>query len=328
MSTITYGRKWLALAIVLAVSLWAAPVVAQDYPSKPIRFIVPFPPGGGTDTVARAISQRLGERLGQQVVIDNRGGANAIIGTEMGAKAAPDGYTLTFTLPAAVAVNPGLYPKLPYAPLRDFAPVTQLNTIALLLVAHPGVQANSVRELIALAKAKPGTLNYGSGGNGSSLHLSAELFNSMAGVSIVRIPYKGGGPALTDLVAGHLHLTFSTTATAGPYLKAGKLRALAATGAQRTALFPGVPTMADAGLPGYESEQTSGLFAPAKTSPAIIGQLHRHGAAFLGQPEVREQLMTSGVEAVGSTPQQFAAKIKAEVARMGKVIRDVGIRVE
>ena len=320
-------QRWLAIAIVLMASQWTPPVVAQNYPSKPIRFIVPFPPGGGTDTVARVISQRLAERLGQQVVIDNRGGANAIIGTEMGAKAAPDGYTLTFTLPAAVAVNPSLYPKLPYAPLRDFAPVTQLNTIALLLVAHPGVQANSIRELIALATAKPGQLTFASSGNGSAAHLAMELFKLMAGVDMVHIPYKGGGPALNDIVGGQVQLMSGPMISALPFVKAGRLKALAVTTDKRIAGLPEVPAIAET-VRGYESSIWHGVLAPAGTPRPIVMRLHDEIVKILMVPEVKERFAREGAETVGNTPEQFSAFIKSETAKYAKLIKAAGIRAD
>jgi tripartite-type tricarboxylate transporter receptor subunit TctC len=322
-----WTRRWFAITMMLMSSLWISPVVAQNYPSKPIRFIVPFPPGGGTDTVARVISQRLAEQLGQQVVIDNRGGANAIIGTEMGAKAAPDGYTLTFTLPAAVAVNPSLYPSLPYAPLRDFAPVTQLNTIALLLVAHPGVQANSIRELIALAKSKPGQLTFASSGNGSAAHLAMELFKLMAGVDMVHIPYKGGGPALNDIVGGQVQLMSGPMISALPFVKAGRLKALAVTTDKRIAGLPEVPAIAET-VPGYESSIWHGVLAPSRTPRSIIMRLHDEIVKILEVPEVRERFAREGAETVGNTPEQFSAFIKSETLKYAKLIKAAGIRAD
>ena len=327
MSFVAHGGGRLAIAIVLSFSPCAAPVIAQTYPSKPIRFIVPFPPGGGTDTVARVISQRLGERLGQQVVIDNRAGANAIIGTEMGAKAAPDGYTLTFTLPAAVAVNPSLYPKLPYAPLRDFAPVTQLNTIALLLIAHPGVQANSIRELIALAKAMPGLLTFASSGNGSAGHLAMELFKLMASVDMVHIPYKGGGPALNDIVGGQVQLMSGPMISALPFVKAGRLKALAVTTDKRIAGLPEVPAIAET-VRGYESSIWHGVLAPSGTPRPIIMRLHDEIVKILEVPEVKERFSREGAETVGNTPEQFGAFIKSETIKYGKLIKAAGIRAD
>ncbi len=297
------------------------------YPSKPIRFIVPFPPGGGTDTVARAIAQRLTESLGHQVIIDNRGGANAIIGTELGAKAAPDGYTLTFTLPAAVAVNPVLYPQLPYAPLRDFAPVTQLNTIALLLVVHPGMPANSVKELIALAKAKPGHVTFASSGNGSAAHLASELFMLMAGVDMVHIPYKGGGPALTDIIGGQVQLMSGPMISALPFVKSGRLKALAVTTDKRIPGLPDVPAIAET-VPGYESSIWHGVLAPAGTSRDIVNRLRTEIVTILRVPEVRERFAREGAEPVGSTPAEFGAFIRSEMTKYAKLVKAAGIRAD
>ena len=314
------------LACALATIGNSAP--AQDaYPSKPVRFIVPFPPGGGTDTVARAISQRLAESLGQQVVIDNRSGANAIIGTELGAKAAPDGYTLTFTLPAAVAVNPSLYPKLPYDPLRDFAPVTQLNVIALMLVAHPGMPANSIKELIALAKAKPGHITFASSGNGSAAHLAMELFKLMAGVDMTHIPYKGGGPALTDIIGGQVQLMSGPLIASLPYVKAGRLKALAVTTDKRVAGLPDVPAIAET-VPGYESSIWHGVLVPAATPRPIVKRLHDEIVKILAVPEVKERFAREGAEPVGNTPEQFGAFIRLEIAKYAKLIKAAGLRAD
>ncbi len=311
----------------IVLTLVATNALAQTYPTKPIRLIVPFPPGGGTDTVARAISQRLAESLGQQIVIDNRGGASAIIGTELGARAAPDGYTLTFTLPAAVAVNPGLYPRLAYDPLRDFAPVTQLNTIALLLVANPGVPANSIRELIALAKAKPGHVTFASSGNGSAAHLAMELFKLMAGVDMTHIPYKGGGPALTDIIGGQVQLMSGPMIAALPFVKTGRLKALAVTTDKRIPGLPEVPAIAET-VPGYESSIWHGVLAPAGTPRPVIRRLHAEIVKILGVPEVKERFAREGAEPVGSTPEQFGAFIKSEMAKYAKLIKAAGIRAE
>jgi tripartite-type tricarboxylate transporter receptor subunit TctC len=293
-----------------------------------VRFIVPFPPGGGTDTVARAISQRLADSLGQQVVIDNRSGANAIIGTELGAKAAPDGYTLTFTLPAAVAVNPSLYPKLPYDPLRDFAPVTQLNVIALMIVAHPGMPANSVKELIALAKAKPGHVTFASSGNGSAAHLAMELFKLMAGVDMTHIPYKGGGPALMAAVSGETDMTILGTLVTVPQIKAGNLKALAVLGRKRAAPLPQVPTAAEQGLGNIDVSSWIGLLVPAGTPAPIIARVHQAFTAALKNPAVMARMMEDGNEIVASSPEQFGAFLAQDSARWGKVIRDNNIQVE
>ena len=322
------NMKKICALFACVLTIAGIPALAQDsYPSRPIRFIVPFPPGGGTDTVARAISQRLADSLGQQVVIDNRSGANAIIGTELGAKAAPDGYTLTFTLPAAVAVNPSLYPKLPYDPLRDFAPVTQLNVIALMIVAHPGMPANSVKELIALAKAKPGHVTFASSGNGSAAHLAMELFKLMAGVDMTHIPYKGGGPALTDIIGGQVQLMSGPVIASLPYVKAGRLKAIAVTSDKRVAGLPDVPAVAET-VPGYESSIWHGVLAPAGTPRPVIMRLHDEIVKILAVPEVRERFAREGAEPVGNTPEQFGAFIRAEIAKYAKLIKAAGLRAD
>ena len=308
-----------------AQSSAAGPASAASYPNRPIRLIVPFPPGGGTDTVARAISQRLTDNLGQQVVVDNRGGANAIIGTELGARAAPDGYTLTFTLPAAVAVNPGLYPKLPYDPVRDFAPVTQLNTIALLLVANPSLPASSVKELIALAKAKPGHITFASSGNGSAAHLATELFRIMTAVDMVHVPYKGGGPAMTDIIGGQVQIMSGPMISALPFVRAGRLKALAVTTAKRVAGLPDVPAIAET-VPGYESSIWHGVLAPAGTPRPIVARLNAEIVAILALPEVKERFEREGAEPVGSAPEAFGTFIKSEIQKYAKLIRAAGIR--
>lgn len=300
-------------------------VTAQSYPSKPVRLIVPFPPGGGTDTVARVISQGLAERLGQQVVIDNRGGANAIIGTELGAKAAPDGYTLTFTLPAAAVVNPSLYPDLPYAPLRDFAPVTQLNTIALLIVTHPRLPFSTVRELIAHAKAKPGEVTFASSGNGSAAHLATALFMLMAGVDMVHIPYKGGGPALTDIIGGQVQLMSGPMISALPFVKSGRLKALAVTTAKRVQGLPDVPALGET-VPGYESSIWHGVLVPSRTPRPIIMRLHAELVKILNGADVKDRFAREGAEPVGNTPEQFGLLLESEMMKYSKLIKAAGIR--
>jgi len=317
------------LAILIApcalVLCFPLAVTAQSYPSKPVRLIVPFPPGGGTDTVARVISQGLAERLGQQVVIDNRGGANAIIGTELGAKAAPDGYTLTFTLPAAAVVNPSLYPDLPYAPLRDFAPVTQLNTIALLIVAHPRLPFSTVRELIAHAKAKPGEVTFASSGNGSAAHLATALFMLMAGVDMVHIPYKGGGPALTDIIGGQVQLMSGPMISALPFVKSGRLKALAVTTAKRVQGLPDVPALGET-VAGYESSIWHGVLVPSRTPRPIIMRLHAELVKILNGADVKDRFAREGAEPVGNTPEQFGLLLESEMMKYSKLIKAAGIR--
>lgn len=310
--------------LLMAAAALPLPVQAQDYPSRPIRFIVPFPPGGGTDTVARLIAQPLGERLKQQIVIDNRGGANAIIGTDLGSKAPADGYTMVFCLPASVSVNPALYKQLPYDPARDFTPVIQLNTIALLLVTANNLPVKNIAELIALAKAKPGQLNYASSGNGSAAHLAMELFNSMAGLKMVHVPYKGGGPALTDIVSGQMHMMSGPMIAAMPHVKSGRVRALAVTTAKRTRGLPDVPSISET-LRGYDSSIWHGVLVPKGVTAAIVRQLNRGIGAVLELPEVSERMATQGAEPVGGSPDAFGVLIKAETVKYSKLLKDIGL---
>jgi len=299
---------------------------AQVYPAKPVRFIVPFAPGGGNDVIGRLVSSSLSERLGQQVVVDNRGGAGGIIGSELTAKAAPDGYTLLLGHIGTLAINAGLYPKLSYDPIRDFAPVCLVATAQNILVVHPSLPARSVKELIALAKAKPGQLNFVSGGIGGAGHLAGELLNSMAGVQMVHIAYKGAGPALTDLVAGQVQLMITNMPAAMPHLKSGRLRALGVTGANRSPLMPDLPTISEAGLPGYELTNWFGVVAPAATPRAIVERLNEAIVSGLKTAEMRERLAAVGAEPVGSTPAAFAAHIKSETGKWSKVIATAGIK--
>jgi tripartite-type tricarboxylate transporter receptor subunit TctC len=303
-------------------------VFGQAYPTRPIRIVVPFSAGAGvTDIMARLVGQHLGPGIGQQVVIDNRPGGGGIPGTEIVSRAAPDGYTLLMTN-VALAVNPYLYPKLPYDAAKDFMPVTQVNSAPLLLVVHPSVAATSVKELVAYAKANPGRLNYGSGGVGSTPHLSGELFKSISGIDAVHVPYKGGAPALSDLVGGQLSFMIENVPGTMPFVRAGKLRALAITSAKRSPLEPALPTMAEAGVPGYEVIGWNGLVAVKGTPPGIVAKLHTEVAKILNAPEVRQRLTALGAEPVGNTPDEFGAFIKAEMARWGKIIKEKGIRAE
>ena len=319
----------IALAAMCAGACIALPVQAQGraWPERPIRLIVPYPAGGGVDIVARAVSGSLGERLGQAVVVDNRPGAGSVIGVDLAAKAQADGHTLVF-VNLAYAVNATLVPKLPYDATRDLYAVSLLGTQPHVLVAHPSVPAKSVRELIALAKANPGKLNYASAAAGTATHLAAELFKSQAGVDIVRIPYKGTGAALNDLLGGQTQLMFAVAASVVAHARAGRLRALAVTGAKPSAALPELPTVAASGLPGFESVQYSGLLAPAKTPQNIIDALRNETVSALNRSEARERLANLGVEAVASTPAEFAAKMRSEISVIGKVIRDAGIRAD
>jgi tripartite-type tricarboxylate transporter receptor subunit TctC len=301
---------------------------AQAYPVKPVRLIVPFPPGGGTDFVARAIQPRLAEALGQQILIDNRAGATGIVGTELGAKAPPDGYTLTMATGATISANMALFPKLPYDPPKDFVAVTLVASQPNVLAVHPLLPAKTVRDLIAIAKARPGQLNYGTSGAGSSHHLSGELLKSMAGINIVHVPYKGTGPAIIDAVGGHVEVIFSGIAAILPQVKSGKLRALGITAARRSPILPNVPTIAESGLPGYEITSWHGVLAPAGTPPAVVARVRDAAAKALASPDVHERFASQGAEPVGSTPDAFAKFLRADIAKIGKLIRTAGIKAD
>jgi tripartite-type tricarboxylate transporter receptor subunit TctC len=322
-------RIMLHRALIIPLTMLVSGVVfGQAYPNHPIRMVVPFSAGAGvTDIMARLVGQHLSANLGQQIVIDNRPGAGGIPGTEVVSRAAPDGYTLLMTN-VALAVNPYLYPKLPYDAVKDFMPVTMVNSAPLLLVVHPAIAAKSVKELIDYAKAHPGQLNYGSGGVGSTPHLSGELFKSIAGIDAVHVPYKGGAPALSDLVGGQLSFMIENVPGTMPFVKAGKLRALAITSSKRSMLEPALPTMAEAGVPGYEVIGWNGIVAVKGTPPAIVMKLYTELAKILRTPEVTQRLTALGAEPVGNTPDEFGAFIKTEMARWGKIIKEKGIRSE
>jgi tripartite-type tricarboxylate transporter receptor subunit TctC len=301
---------------------------AQSWPSRPLRFVVPAAPGAGIlDIMARLIAQHLAARLGQQLVIDNKPGAGNHLGTEFVAKAPADGYTLLICN-TSLSVGPHLYARLGYDPVTDLIPVTQLNSAPLMLVLHPSLAARSVPELIAYAKANPGKLNYGSGGVGSTPYLATELFKSMTGVDAVHVPYKGGAPALADLVAGQLSFMIENVPGTLPFVKDGKLRALAITSRTRSPLVPELPTMAEAGVPGYEMIGWNGIFVAKGTAPAIVDRLARETALVLALPEVDAQLLKLGAEPVGSTPAQFAVFYRAEAERWGRIIQERGIKPE
>jgi tripartite-type tricarboxylate transporter receptor subunit TctC len=301
--------------------------VAQPYPAKPIRMVVPFPAGGGIDTVARIISPKLSDQLGQSVVVDNRSGASGTIGTEAVAKAAPDGYTLLATF-ASHSQNASLYSRLGYDTVRDFAPITLIATVPNILVVNPSLPVKTVRELIALAKRHPGEILYASIGNGTPSHLSAELFNSMAGVRMTHVAYKGAAPSMIALISGETQLTFTTVLVALPHVKSGRLRALAVASLKRSAVMPEVPTIDESGVRGYESNAWYGLLAPAKTPPAIIDQLHRETVKTLQLPDIRESFRTQGAEPVANTPDQFGAIIKDEIEKWRKVVQAIGVKAD
>ena len=306
------------------VATLATPVAAQDWqPNKPIRMLVGFAPGGGTDTTARAMGNKLAERLGQQLIIDNRPGASGNIAAEITANAASDGYTVLMGTIAALAINPALYKKLAFDPLRDLAPVSQAVDSTNILVVHPSVPAKNVVELVALAKAKP--LNGGSSGVGGAGHLALELFNLQTGTKIVHVPYKGGGPSIVDLVAGNIQLIFATAASAVPHINTGKLRALGVTTAKRSALVPDLPTLSEAGVKGFDANNWYGVLVPAKTPRPIINRLNREIVAVLNLPDVKKILFASGLDAAPSTPEQFGAYIRSEKDKWEKVIKAAGL---
>ncbi len=319
-------KRLLIRLLALALSGIAATGYAQ-YPSKPIKMIVTYPPGGGADTMARIIAPRLTESLGQPIIIENRAGASGQIGADLVAKSAPDGYTIMLDA-TAYSVNPSLYPKMPYDPLKDLTPITILVRVPNILVVSPGFAPKSVQELIALAKSKPGELSYASSGNGSAQHLAAELFKAGTGTDIVHIPYKGGAPAIADVMGGQVPIFFGNMSSALPHVKAGKVRALAVTGNKRSANVPELPTIAESGVPGYEVYEWNGLFAPAGTPVAIINRLQAEIARIVQLPDVKEKLAGLGAEAVANTPQEAAAFIKAEIAKWAVVVKRANIKVE
>lgn len=323
----TTGRSWWIACSLGACLGWGGAVSAQDYPGKPIRVVVPFPPGGGTDIIARTVTPKLSEVLGASIVIDNRGGAGGTLGTELVAKAPPDGYTLAF-VSGSHAINPSLYKKLPFDSVHDFAAVTMLVSGPGLLVVHPSVPAKNVKELIALAKSRPGQLNYASAGNGTPPHLAAELFKTMAGVDIVHVPYKGNAPAFQDLISGQVSLSFPTIPSALPHVLGGRLRALAATSKQRSRVMPQIPTMAESGLPGYDSSSWFGVLAPAGTPANVVTKLQQSIVKVLQLADVRDRLLSQGLDPVGSTPEEFAATIKSEIVKWAKVVKASGARVD
>ncbi|OGA41741.1 MAG: hypothetical protein A3G24_17620 [Betaproteobacteria bacterium RIFCSPLOWO2_12_FULL_62_13] len=299
---------------------------AQSYPTKPIRLVNPFPPGGGSDAVAHLVGQRLFERWGQSVVVDNRGGAGGAIGTELAARAAPDGYTLVMATASTVVINP-LLNKVPFDPLKDFDAVIHTATVPLILVVHPSVPVKSAKELIALAKSQPGKLNFASSGEGTISHLGGELFKVMTGVNMVHVPYRGGGPARNALLGGHVQLNFGNLLSAASHVKSGQLRALGVTTRKRAAGLPEVPTLAEAGVPGYEVVQWNGILAPDGTPKAIIAKLNAEINKIIALPEIQKYLVNSGAEPEGGTPEEFRAFIQADIAKWASVIRDANLKI-
>jgi len=314
-----------SLGIPCAQSATAA--AGTPYPTKAIRLVVPFAPGGSNDIMARLIGQKFSESLGEQVVVDNRGGASGIIGTDIAAKAPPDGYTLLM-MSLTLAVNPSLYRKLPYDTRNDLAPVTLVASAPLMLVVHPSIPAKSVQDFVTYAKANPGKLNFGSGGAGTTPHLAGEMLKTMAGVQMTHVPYKGGGPALTDLVGGQIQVMLENIPSTLPFAKSGKLRALAVSGLKRSALVPDLPTLDESGLKGYEIVGWNGLFLPAGTPQAVVTRLHAETTKALAQTDMKARLASLGAEGVGSSPAEFRAFFAAEIVKWAKVVKAAGLKAE
>jgi tripartite-type tricarboxylate transporter receptor subunit TctC len=323
----SFAAPLCSAAAVLLALVCAAPA-AQPYITRPVRIIVPFPPGGGVDIVARLMAPRLSETYGQQVVVDNRPGAAGVIGTELAARSAPDGHTWLLATLGNLAVNRHLYSKMAVDPLRDLAPVTQVVAVHFVMVAHPSLPAKNVKTLIALAAARPGEITYASSGAGGAPHLAGALFNSMAKVRLSHIPYKGSGPSFVDLLGGQVSLTFDSLLQALPYVRAGKLNALAVLGPTRAPQLPAVPTVAESGLPGYELTNWFGLAVPAAMPRELVQRIHGDVTRVLERREVRERLVEMGADVIADTPQQFGAFIASESAKWARVIREAGIRAE
>jgi tripartite-type tricarboxylate transporter receptor subunit TctC len=323
-----------ALVATLAVSIMAGNVYAQKgltssetYPNRPVRMIDPFPPGGGTWVIGRVVEEKLTETLGQPVVHDNRGGAGGAIGSELAARSPADGYTLALATASTFAVNPSLS-KVPYDPIKDFAPVGQLGSIPLLLVTHPSLPVRTVGELLALAKTQKGAMNYASAGPGTLSHLAGELLKSTANVAITHVPYKGGGPALTDVMSNQVQLFFANVLSGLPFTKSGRLRAIAVTGSKRAQAAPDIPTVAESGLPRFTVSNWYGVVAPARTDPRIIAKLNQAINKALNAPDVREKLAALGADPVGGSPEQFGDHVRAELEKWGKVIKQSNIHAE
>ena len=313
--------------LVVVLCTTAAAASAQTYPPKPVRMVVPFPAGGGIDTVARILAPKLSEGLGQPVVIDNRVGASGTVGTELVAKSPADGHTLLATF-ASHAQNASLYPKLGYDTVKDFAPITLIATVPNILVVNPALPVKTVKDLIALAKKRPGEILYASIGNGTPAHLSAELFNNMAGIKMTHVAYKGAAPSIVALISGETQLTFTTVLVAMPHVKSGRLRALGVCSLKRSPVLPDLPTIDEAGVKGYESNAWYGLLGPAKTPPAIVEQLNRETLKVLQMPDVRDNLKNQGAEPVGDSPREFAAVIVQEIDKWRKVVEAAGIKAD
>jgi len=313
------------IAAFVALAAAAGSAIAQSYPAKPVRFIVPFAAGGGSDFVARVVAQKFNEAFGQPLVVDNRGGAGGMIGTDLAAKAAPDGYTLLLGSAGPLAIQPGLTPRIPYDPLRDFAPITLVTSMPYVLVVHPSLPVKSVHELIALARAKPGQLNFASPGTGTTTHLATELLKMLAKVDVVNVPYKGVAPALADLLAGQVQFMSGDLSTVMPQVRSGRLRALAVTGAKRSPLAPELPTIAEAGVPGYEASGWFGVLAPAGTPRDLVARLNAAIVKGISEADARERLATLGGDVVANSPAEFAAYLRDDLAKWRKLIETLGL---
>lgn len=320
-------RHWLALAAAGALALGGGATHAQDYPSKPIRLVVPFTPSGVTDTGARVVAERLGARLGQQVVVDNRPGASGNIGTQAVAGAAPDGHTLVLGFDGTLVINPHVFAKVPFDTLRDFVPISKIGDTALVIVTHPSVPAKTLPELIAYSKSLAGGLSYGSSGTGGTPHIAAEMLKVKTGAKFVHVPYKGGGQALADVVGGQLPMLYTAVAGALPFIERGQVRAIAISSDQRLASLPDVPTVAET-VPGFEVSSWIGLLAPAKTPKPIVERIQRELHAVVNEPAVRERLAKLGISAVGSTPAEFTQQIQADLKKYAQVVKEAGIKIE
>ena len=302
------------------------PAAAQTYPNRPVRIVAPFPAGGGLDLVSRALGQRLSTALGQSIIIDNRSGADGMIGTEQVAKAAPDGYTLLISSTGPMVINPALNIKMPYDTLRNFAPITLVVVQSLCLVVHPSLPVKSVKELIALAKAKPGQLNYGSGGIGNGAHLAGEIFRTITSIDIVHVPYKGAAPAVVDLLAGQVQMMLNSIPVLLPFIKSAKLRALAVGADKRMAILPEVPTMRESGIAKFDANSWYGFFAPAGTPKEIVSRLNYESAKILRSQEMRDFMSPQGAEAIGDSPEEFSAHIRSELAKWAQAVKTAGVR--
>jgi len=321
-------KKWLSAALVCLSGVSIAGLAhAQSWPTKPIKLIVPYPPGGGTDVIARIVQEPLAKELGQQVIIDNRGGAGGSIGSALAAQSPSDGYTVLFTL-SSHTINPAIYTKLPFDTEKDFSSVVTVASLPQILVANPNFPAKTVKEVIEMAKAKPGSISYASVGNGSPGHLAGAMMATDAGVDMTHIPYRGGGPAVTDVMAGQVPLLWVSIPAAAQFVKAGKLRALAVSTVKRSAVFPEVPTMVESGFKGFEVDSWYAMFVPAKTPQAIIDRINKAAVNVLAQPEVKERLLGQGAEAVGDTPAQLSGVVKKEIAKWKQVVKSANIKVD